>query len=94
MQGQINSNAIDHMRFEMKSIEETLVYGRNRFQEGQTILYEGKKARVIHIKPMFVIKVEDRVICGALRNRIKCIARNEKTHVKMDNNYTTHSSRR
>ena len=55
-----------------------MVYDLNQIKEGQTILYEGKEAKVIHTKPMFVIKVEDRVICGALRNRITLIAHYEK----------------
>ena len=41
-------------------------------------MYEGKEATVIHAKPMFVIKVEGRVICGALRNRIMSITEHEK----------------
>ena len=56
----------------------SMVYDLNQIKEGQTILYEGKEAKVIHTKPMFVIKVEDRVICGALRNRITLIAHYEK----------------
>ena len=58
-----------------KSIEDTLVNRRNQLQEGQKIMYEGKEARVIHVEPMFIIKVEDRVICGALHNRIEFIDR-------------------
>ena len=50
----------------------------NHIKEGETIVYEGKEATVIHAKPLFVIKVEGRVICGALRNRIKLIAQYEK----------------
>ena len=56
----------------------SMVCDCNHIKEGQTILYEGKEATVIHAKPMFVIKVEGRVICGALRNRIKLIAQYEK----------------
>jgi len=55
----------------------SMVCDCNHIKEGQTILYEGKEATVIHAKPMFVIKVEGRVICGALRNRIKLIAHYE-----------------
>ena len=55
-----------------------VVYDCNHIREGQTILYEGKEATVIHAKPIFVIKVEGRVICGALRNHIMCITEHEK----------------
>lgn len=55
----------------------SVVYDSSHIKEGQTILYEGKEAKVIHAKPMFVIKVEGRVICGALRDRIKLIAHYE-----------------
>ena len=57
---------------------ERMIYDSKHIKEGQTILYEGKEAKVIHTKPMFVIKVEGRVICGALRNRITLIAHYEK----------------
>ena len=50
----------------------------HQIKEGETIVYEGKEATVIHAKPLFVIKVEGRVICGDLRNRIKVIAHCEK----------------
>ena len=56
----------------------SMVCDCNYIREGQKILYEGKEATVIHAKPMFVIKVEGSVICGALRNRIKLIAHYEK----------------
>ena len=56
----------------------SMVCNCNHIKEGQTILYEGKEATVIHAKPMFVIRLEGRVICGALRNRIKLIAQYEK----------------
>ena len=66
------------MNISPKSTHDTLTYDLNQFQEGQIILYEGKKAKLIHVKPMFVIKVKDRVICEALRNRITCIAADTK----------------
>ena len=64
----------------------SVVYDSSHIKEGQTILYEGKEATVIHAKPMFVIKVEGRVICGALRNRITLIAPCEK-HSCQDEQY-------
>jgi hypothetical protein len=43
------------------------------FQKGQTILYEGEKAKVISIKPILVIKTKDRIVCGYIQKRIRCI---------------------
>ena len=43
------------------------------FQKGQSILYEGKVARVIRLRPLFTIKVEDRVICGALQTLVDAV---------------------
>ena len=51
----------------------SIAYDCNHITEGQRIMYEGKEAKVIHVKPLLVIKVEGRVICGALRNRIAFI---------------------
>ena len=54
-------------------IEETLEYRHSRLQEGEIILYEGKEAIIISVNPLLIIKVEDRVICGDLHNRIKLL---------------------
>ena len=54
-------------------IKETLEYRSTRLQEGEKILYEGKEAMIISINPLLIIKVEDRVICGDLHNRIKLL---------------------
>ena len=54
-------------------IKETLEYRNNRLQEGEKILYEGKEAMIISVNPLLIIKVEDRVICGDLHNRIKLL---------------------
>ncbi len=43
------------------------------YQKGQSILYEGKEGQVLCLKPLFTIKVEDRVICGALQTLIESI---------------------
>ena len=39
---------------------------------------EGKEAKVIHVKPLLVIKIAGRVICGALRKSITFIAADRK----------------
>ena len=69
-----------------QSTAESVVYDCNHIKEGQTILYEGKEAKVIHTKPLFVIKVEGTVICGALRNRIKLIVHYEKNSYQDEQN--------
>jgi len=55
------------------SKEKGLVSGRCRFRKGQIVLYEGKKAEIIGVKPLLIIKVEDRIICGALHKKVEFI---------------------
>ncbi|MBW1853464.1 MAG: hypothetical protein JRJ00_02090 [Deltaproteobacteria bacterium] len=74
------------MDMNLESIEGNLLCDRNRFQKGQMILYEGKEAEVISVSPMLIIKAGDRVICGALHNRIEFIEE-QNTHIKTNNNY-------
>jgi len=38
------------------------------FQKDQKVLYEGRDAHIIQVKPFFVIKTGDRVVCGDLQN--------------------------
>jgi hypothetical protein len=40
------------------------------FQKGQKVLYEGKPAQVIAVKPILVVRTKDRVICGALGDHL------------------------
>lgn len=54
-------------------MEEALVSGCDRLREGQIVKHEGKEAEVISVKPFLIIKIEDRVICGALHKRIDLI---------------------
>jgi len=37
------------------------------FQKDQKVLYEGRDAQIIRVKPFFVIKTGDRVVCGDLQ---------------------------
>jgi len=55
------------------SKEECLMFGRCRFRKGQIVLYEGEKAEIIDVKPLLIIKVEDRIICGALAKEVEFI---------------------
>jgi len=43
----------------------------NRLQKGQKVKYEGEEAKVIGVKPLLTIKFKDRIICGALHERIE-----------------------
>ena len=45
----------------------------NQYQKGQSILYEGKEGQVLCLTPLFTIKVEDRVICGALQTLVDAV---------------------
>ena len=49
------------------------MFGSCRFRKGQIVLYEGKKAEIISVKPLLIIKVEDRIICGALDKEVELI---------------------
>lgn len=61
-----------------KSTGGKTAYSCGEIKEGKTIMYDGMIAKIIHVNPMMVIKVKDRVICGALGNHIKFIEENEK----------------
>ncbi len=54
-------------------MEDTSVLDHNRFKKGEKVLYDGKEAKVIGIKPLLIIKTEDRIICGALHEQVEFI---------------------
>ena len=54
-------------------MEDTAVLGHNRFKKGKKVLYDGQEAKVIGIKPLLIIKTEDRIICGALHEQVEFI---------------------
>jgi hypothetical protein len=43
-------------------------------QGGQKVRFENEEAEIIRVSPLMVIKTKDRVVCGALRGRIQCLA--------------------
>ncbi len=47
------------------------VTNHNLIRKGEIVMYEGKEAEVIRVKPILVIKVDNQFICGALHNRIE-----------------------
>ena len=54
-------------RYKKNSVQQPVtVLQEGRFQKGQEVLYEGKPAQVIAVKPLLVVRTKDRVICGAL----------------------------
>jgi hypothetical protein len=53
--------------------EETIKSSRTQLRKGQIIIYDGKEAEVIGVKPLITIKIKDRVICGALIEQIEII---------------------
>ena len=53
--------------------KETLKSDCSQLRKGQRIIYEGKEAEVIGVKPLVIIKLENRVLCGALHNQIEPI---------------------
>jgi hypothetical protein len=54
-------------------MENASVPDHNRFKKGKKVLYDGKEAKVIGIKPLLIIKTEDRIICGALHEQVEFI---------------------
>jgi hypothetical protein len=58
---------------EVNLMKDTQVNFYPRFQEGQIVLYEGEEAKVIGVEPLLIIKINDRIICGALHGRIEFI---------------------
>ena len=42
-------------------------------KKGEIVMYEGMKAEVIGVTPLLTIKLENRVLCGALHNQIEPI---------------------
>jgi hypothetical protein len=47
-----------------------LIYDPIQLKKGQMVLYEGEQAEVISVETMLVIRVQDRIVCGALHARV------------------------
>jgi len=50
-----------------------LEFSNDLVKKGEIVMYEGKKAEVIGVTPLLTIKLENRVLCGALHNQIEPI---------------------
>ena len=48
-------------------------FSNDLVKKGEIVMYEGKKAEVIGVTPLLTIKLENRVLCGALHNQIEPI---------------------
>jgi len=53
------------------SLKRDMVSGRGLLKKGEIVVYEGEKAEVIGVNPLLIIKLENRVLCGALHNHIE-----------------------
>jgi hypothetical protein len=51
-------------------VKDILGWEEQYFQKGQKVIYEGKDAQIIKVKPFLVIKTGDRVVCGALHKNL------------------------
>ena len=40
-------------------------------RKGEIVMYEEKEAEVIRVKPLLIIKLDNRILCGALNNQIE-----------------------
>ena len=59
-------------------MSESISFHNCLIRKGQAIMFEGEKGKVIRVKPLLVIRTENRVICGALEDQLdytnECIA--------------------
>ena len=52
-------------------VKRDLLSGHGLLKKGEMVVYEGEKAEVIGVNPLLIIKLENRVLCGALHNHIE-----------------------
>lgn len=50
---------------------EFTVSNHDLLRKGEIVMYEGKEAKVIGVKPILIIKLDNRILCGALHNQIE-----------------------
>jgi len=53
--------------------KKTLKPSHTQLRKGQRIIYEGKEAEVIGVKPLLTIKIKGRIICGSLSGQIEIV---------------------
>jgi len=52
-------------------MSESISFHNCLIRKGQAIMFEGEKGKVIRVKPLLVIRTENRVICGDLKDRLE-----------------------
>ncbi len=52
---------------------EAMVSSHDLLSKGEVVTYKGKEAKVIGVNPLLIIKLENRIICGALHKQIESI---------------------
>ena len=50
---------------------EAMVSSHDLLRKGEIVTYKGKEARVIGVNPLLIIKLENRILCGALHRQIE-----------------------
>jgi hypothetical protein len=50
-----------------------MVSSHDLLRKGEIVTYKGKEAKVIGVNPLLIIKLENRILCGALHNQIESI---------------------
>jgi len=53
------------------SLKTKIMESNDLLRKGETVLYEGNEAELIRVKPFLVIKLDNRVLCGALHKQIE-----------------------
>lgn len=53
--------------------KEAMVSSYDLFRKGEIVTYEGKEAKVLGVNPLLIIKLENRILCGALHNQIESV---------------------
>ena len=54
------------------------VSNHDLIRKGEIVMYEGKEAEVIRVKPLLIIKLNNRILCGALHRIFQ--ANNDVSH--------------
>ena len=52
--------------FQKKLHEEKSLKKEQKFQKGQTVIYQGEEARILDVEPVFTIKIKSKnyIVCG------------------------------
>ena len=53
------------------NLKTKIMESNDLLRKGETVIYEGNEAELIRVKPFLVIKLDNRVLCGALHKQIE-----------------------